>query len=320
MPSDNSSVVLSKQERPARLQVEPDTIPDDDKPPQTGNTFNIWFLKWSGGDSSSKNYTKLKFRVNIKKDSGFTKSSNNAPICLFFARGCCYLGKKCSYIHRLPRDGDYFIPTQDCFGRDKTGDYKDDMNGVGSFNKPNRTLYIGGLHMSEKMENILTKHFQEFGSIEKIRVLHNKACAFITFRLEPEAQFSKEAMQNQSLDGNEVLNIRWANEDPNPEAQKKEKRRLEEVAVNTVKGLLDQVQKKENKRTKVTVQEPVSSDDLKATSDVKALPSSEEPSGLFSATSLDVLKQINSKKRKIDSSKPKEDLTTILGYSSSDDE
>ena len=319
MPSDATIVSKSKKGKPARLQVDPETITDDDKPPQTGNVFNIWFLKWSGGDSSTKNYTKLKFRVNIKKDSGYTRAPSNAPLCLFFARGCCYLGKKCSYYHRLPSDTDYFIPTQDCFGRDKTSDYKDDMNGVGSFTKVNRTIYIGGLHMDDKMDNTLTKHFQEFGSIDKIRVLHSKACAFVTFRTENEAQFAKEAMQNQSLDGNEVLNIRWANEDPNPEAQRQEKRRLEEVTVNTIKNLLDLVSETERKTKKVTVEGPDEIEETESSSEVKALPSLETSSSLFNESSLNALKQMQSKKRKIDK-QPEKKFPTMLGYSSSDEE
>lgn len=320
MPSDVAIASKSKKVKPARLQVDPETIPDDDKPPQTGNVFNIWFLKWSGGDSSTKNFTKLKFRVNIKKDSGYTRAPSNAPLCLFFARGCCYLGKRCSYYHRLPKDTDYFIPTQDCFGRDKTSDYKDDMNGVGSFNKVNRTLYIGGLHMNDKMENTLTKHFQEFGSIEKIRVLHNKACAFITFRTENEAQFAKEAMQNQSLDGNEILNIRWANEDPNPEAQRQEKRRLEETTINTVKHLLELVSQTDNKRKKVTVEETDTIEETELPSEVKALPALETSSGLFNSSSLNALKQMQSKKRKVNETQSEKNFNTVLGYSSSDDE
>lgn len=320
MLPDSKIVSKSKKDKPARLQVDHDSIPDDDKPPQTGNVFNIWFLKWSGGDSSTKNYTKLKFRVNIKKDSGKTRAISKAPICLFFARGCCYLGKKCSYYHRLPIDTDYFIPTQDCFGRDKTCDYNDDMNGVGSFNKVNRTLYFGGLHMSDKMENILTKHFQEFGSIEKIRVLHNKACGFVTFRTENEAQFAKEAMQNQSLDGNEVLNIRWANEDPNPEAQRQEKRRLEEATINTVKSLLELVSENENQHRNVTVEEPDEAELTEVVSQSKTLPPAEASSDLFNNSALNVLKQMQSKKRKIEKNQPAKSLTTILGYSSSDEE
>lgn len=319
MPSDTSIISKSKKAKPARLQVDPDTITDDDKPPQTGNVFNIWFLKWSGGDSSTKNYTKLNFRVNIKQDSGYTKAKSKVPLCLFFARGCCYLGKKCSFYHRLPNEKDYFPPTQDCFGRDKTSEYKDDMNGVGSFNKVNRTLYVGGLHMSDKMENTLTKHFQEFGSIDKIRVLYNKACAFVTYRTEWEAQFAKEAMQNQSLDGKEVLNIRWANEDPNPEAQRQEKRRLEEASINTVKHLLELVSKNDKKRKKVVVEEPEEFEE-ETQSEVKALPPPEASTGIFNSSSLNALKQMQSDKRKLAIAQPEKSLNTMLGYSSSDEE
>lgn len=309
--------------RPARLQVDLDQIPDDDKPAQTGNIFNIWFLRWSGGDSSSNSYTKLKFRVNIAKDSGYTKATEFwSPICLFFCRGCCYHGKNCSYLHRLPNEKDYIIPTQDCFGRDKTSDYKDDMSGVGSFNKTNRTLYVGGLHMSEKIENILTKHFQEFGSIDKIRVLYSKGCAFISFRLEREAQFAKEAMQNQSLDGNEVLTIKWANEDPNPTSQQQEKRKLEELALETVKGLLAKSEKKQ-KKAKIEVQEPEDDTPENEEKPVLGLPAAESgSSSLFANSNLSVLRELKTRQRQNKEAEvPKtEALSLLAGYESSEEE
>lgn len=43
------------------------------------------------------------------------------------------------------------------------------------------------------------------------------------------AEFAKECMQNQALDANEIIMIKWANEDPNPkvvEIQEKEERRM----------------------------------------------------------------------------------------------
>lgn len=236
--------------KPARLQVDPESIPDDDRPPQTGHTFNIWYLKWAGGDSSSRNYTKLKFRVNIKKDSGYTKASPNSPICLFFARGCCYKGKKCPYLHRLPMETDFGIPTQDCFGRDKTADYRDDMSGVGLLAYANRTLYVSGIHVSDHTDSVLTRHFLEFGSIDKIKVLHGKGSAFVSFRLEAEAQFAKEAMDAQSLDGEEVISVRWANEDPNPNAQENNKRSVEERAMEAVKQLLKKRKTEPEEQTK----------------------------------------------------------------------
>lgn len=225
--------------KPARLQVDPDSINDDDKPPQTGHTFNIWYLKWAGGDLSARNYVKLKFRVNIANDSGFTRArDHDSPICFFFAKGCCYKGKECPFLHRLPQVTDRSLPAQDCFGRDKTADYRDDMGGVGLMTKSNRTLYVGGLHVSEDIDDVVSRHFLEFGTIARLRVVKAKSCAFVTFQSEAQAQFAKEAMDLQSLDGSEVLSVKWANDDPNPASQETHKRELEDVAMETVRKLL----------------------------------------------------------------------------------
>jgi hypothetical protein len=317
------SVATTKpQSKPARLQVDPDTIPDDDKPPQTGTVFNIWFLKWSGGESSNRSYVNLKFRVNIAKDAGYTKATKG-PLCLFFARGCCYRGKKCQYLHRLPLDTDYILPTQDCFGRDKTSEYNDDMDGVGSFNRTNRTLYVGGLHMNKDIENILTKHFLEFGDIEKIRVLHSKSCAFLTYRLESQAQFCKEAMQNQSLDGNEVLYIRWASEDPNPNAQKEEKRRLESIAIDTVKNLLEKVDQEDSDRKRqktFTVQEPTE-DSLEEETQHKLIAQLKPTKLSFNQTSLSILSTLRKKQVEHQKASKPENISSLIGdYESSDEE
>ena len=52
------------------------------------------------------------------------------------------------------------------------------------------------------------------------------------------AQFAKEAMSHQSLDHEENLNVRWATQDPNPMAQKREARRIEEQAAEAVRRAL----------------------------------------------------------------------------------
>lgn len=244
-------------QHPARLQVDPETITDDDKPPQTGHTFNVWYLKWAGGDSNSRDLPLLRFRVNIQQDSGYTKATDGrTPLCLFFARGCCYKGKDCHYSHRIPRASDVVLPTQDCFGRDKTSDYNDDMSGVGLLQKSNRTLYVGGAHMNDQVQEELSKHFLEFGSIEYIKVLPSKGCAFISFRLEAEAQFAKEAMNQQSLDGKDVLSVKWANDDPNPTAQQLTKRHMEQVAMDTVRELLKDEPVNANSKSKYPSKRP----------------------------------------------------------------
>ena len=52
------------------------------------------------------------------------------------------------------------------------------------------------------------------------------------------SQFAKEAMAHQSLDHNEILNVRWATVDPNPQAQKREARRIEEQAAEAIRRAL----------------------------------------------------------------------------------
>lgn len=240
-PSVLPMLSSSWHDKPARVQVNIDDIDVDDKPPQTGQVFNTWYLKWLGGTTTGRNHTPLKFRLQAARDSGRTRAKTQSPICLFYARGCCYLGEKCKYHHRLPSETDCLPPTKDCFGRDKTANYRDDMDGAGSFNKANRTLFVGGMHISESTEMMISQQFGEFARIDKVRILPSKNCAFVTCMTEPEAQFAKEAMQNQSISNNDVISVRWANEDPNPDAQRLERERMEQVSLEAVKRLLQEV-------------------------------------------------------------------------------
>lgn len=156
--------------RPARPQA--DLASMKDRPPQqTGTVFNIWYHKWSGGDREDKyaNRTKAEGRCNIARDSGYTKADKipGSYFCVFFARGVCPNGKNCNYLHRLPTVTDMFDPSVDCFGRDKHADYRDDMDGVGSFQRQNRTIYIGRIFVSDDIEEVVARHFAEWGDIER---------------------------------------------------------------------------------------------------------------------------------------------------------
>lgn len=304
----------------ARLQVNADDIVADDKPPQTGQVFNSWYLKWLGG-SSDRVYVQLRFRLDVQRDSGRTKAQRNSPICLFFARGCCYLGKKCPYYHRIPRDTDLIAPTKDCFGRDKTANYRDDMDGVGSFNRVNRTLFVGGINMNESTEMQISTNFGAFGRLDKVRVLPSKSCAFVTYMTDLEAQFAKEAMQCQTLGNNDVLSVRWANDDPNPEAHRIEQERTEQVTLDTVKRLLEQVdddfdQEPSTKRVKSQVATE-DADRATETLQIESAPAAGKTT-FFDPTSLGTLKVIRAAKEKLNAKIREEALH--LGYSSSDGE
>ncbi|KAK8153771.1 putative cell cycle control protein [Phyllosticta citrichinensis] len=233
--------IIRKKRRPARPQVDPSTFKSE-PPPQTGTIFNIWYNKWSGGDREDKYLSKhaAPSRCNVARDSGYTRADSipGSYFCLFFARGLCPKGSDCEYLHRLPTIHDMFNPNVDCFGRDKFSDYRDDMGGVGSFMRQNRTLYVGRIHVTDDIEEIVARHFQEWGQIDRIRVLNNRGVAFVTYSNEANSQFAKEAMAHQSLDHNEVLNVRWATVDPNPQAQKREAHRIEEQAAEAIRRAL----------------------------------------------------------------------------------
>jgi len=235
-----------KKLKPARKQVKAGEV-ERKETPQTGKEYNIWYNKWAGGDREDNysNKVKSQTRCNIKKDSGLTRANTTGIryCCLFFARGCCPYGWECDYLHTLP-EPDNALPdsSKDCFARDKFSDYRDDMGGVGSFNRQNRTLYVGRIKETgpgPETEEIVTRHFKEWGEIERIRVLQYRSVAFVTYVSEFGAQFAKEAMACQSLDNDEILNVRWATEDPNPVQKVAEKRRLEEVGQEAIKARMD---------------------------------------------------------------------------------
>ncbi|KAF1836906.1 RNA binding protein [Decorospora gaudefroyi] len=233
--------IIRRKRRPARPQVDPATIKPQEVA-QTGNIYNVWYNKWSGGDREDKylSKTKAQGRCNIAKDSGYTKADKTpgSYFCLFFARGVCPKGVDCEYLHRLPSVTDLFPSNVDCFGRDKHADYRDDMGGVGTFSRQNRTLYIGRIHPTDDIEEVVSRHMQEWGEIERTRVLTARGVAFVTYMNEANAQFAREAIAHQSFDNEEILNARWATQDPNPQAAKREARRIEEQAAEAIRKAL----------------------------------------------------------------------------------
>lgn len=112
------------------------------------------------------------------------------------------------------------------------------MGGVGSFMRQNRTLYVGRIHVTDDIEEIVARHFAEWGQIERTRVLNMRGVAFVTYSNLANAEFAKEAMAHQSLDNAEVLNCRWATMDPNPQAAKREARMIEEQAAEAIREAL----------------------------------------------------------------------------------
>lgn len=243
VPKSQDVTITKRKRRPARRQAESRKAADT-LPPQTGQIFNIWYGKWSGGDKEDQLAVKdhAETKCDPVRDSGWTQGdkASGAYFCLFFARGCCPNGPDCQFLHRLPQPTDMYAPNVDCFGRDKHADYRDDMGGVGSFLRQNHTLYVGRITSTEDIEEAVATHFCQWGEVERIRVLNSRGVAFVTYVHQNSAEFAKEAMAHQSLNSNEILNVRWATQDPNPQAAARDARRAEEQAAIAIRRALPQ--------------------------------------------------------------------------------
>ena len=164
--------------------------------------------------------------------------------CVRFAKGDCYYGKNCKKLHSIPTIKQMTkIPmSYDIFGREKETKNREDMGGTGAYNANCRTIYVGKLNTiklklnsnkketlnelknrkNRKMCEILARHFCEWGQIEHISYKPNLNIAFIRYYHDVPLN-----LQNNQLD-NEVLNVRWAYEDPDPKAKLRIKKENEQ--------------------------------------------------------------------------------------------
>ncbi|KAF8947781.1 Pre-mRNA-splicing factor [Haplosporangium gracile] len=248
--------------RPARKQVAKNAmlspqasgpirgVSDGGKP---GQTYNIYYDKWTGGpreDRSTQSKEKSPYRCDPVKDTGRTKGTYNpnAYFCVFFAKGCCPNGEDCGWLHRIPARQDQADTGKDVFGRERFDEHRDDRGGVGSMRSDSRTLYVGRIHPSSATEAIIEKHFSPWGELERVKVLREKGVGFVTYLNRLNAEFAKEAMANQSLDHGEIVNIRWATEDPNPKMQTMNKRKAVEMIRQVIESKLpEEVVEAENR-------------------------------------------------------------------------
>mmetsp|Transcript_13095 Transcript_13095/g.14996 ORF Transcript_13095/g.14996 Transcript_13095/m.14996 type:complete len:377 (-) Transcript_13095:157-1287(-) len=243
--------------RPAPKQA--DSLAKRDIAYQEGShEYNIWYNKFAGDYwNSEKSYEPAETRCKVALHAGRTRAdkpgAKHKYFCIWWARGKCAKGEKCNNYHRIPTYADCGHlekeMLRDVFGRERHASQRDDMDGVGSFNDSCRTLYVGRLQRSRYMDNpselkdIVTKHFSEWGEVEHINIIWRLSIAFVRYRFRTHAELAKVAMNQQALDEDEVLMIRWAYEDPNPVAKEAIKRSNADAVVAAIKSTLNQAQK-----------------------------------------------------------------------------
>lgn len=152
-------------------------------------------------------------RCVLDKDAGYTRADHNNNnktsgdsvnininkkhkrfFCIHFCHGMCAKGDECTYFHRVPTmiDDAQCEELFDCFGRQRHNKHRDDMSGVGSFMKPCRTLFVGGLlkqkyDSPKEHEEAIWKHFGEWGEVENVNIIQRLSIAFVRYRVRTSA-------------------------------------------------------------------------------------------------------------------------------------
>ncbi|KAL3144853.1 hypothetical protein ABBQ38_001957 [Trebouxia sp. C0009 RCD-2024] len=203
-----------------------------------------------------KTHQVSQYRCVVSRDAGWTRgeSARSSYCCMYFARGICHKGKDCEYLHQLPTEYHEQLLTSDhtvdIFGRDKLPGSHTGTKGVGTYDRESKTLYVnygGAGHLGAPViRQLVQDNFDEWGPIERIYNVASKTIAFVQFYWRASAEFAKEAMQNQHLKGSDMassdtLDVRWANDDPNPKAVRRVKRQYEEEYMSAVREAVNEL-------------------------------------------------------------------------------
>ena len=187
--------------------------------------YNIWYDKKIEDEIIPQRDAALT-KCNPITDCGFTKADkfekNKLFFCFHFARGNCFLGLNCSFYHHVPDLGECLKidNSKDIFGRSRFGSHRKDKMGIGNFLKETRTLRVSDFCIPQDNDNfvvgayeVLWRHFSLWGNIEDIFLLPSDNIAYIRYEHRCMAEFAKQAMSDQTLDSDEIVTIKWCEND-----------------------------------------------------------------------------------------------------------
>lgn len=152
---------------------------------------------------------------------------NRAHVCSFYVRGECTRGAECPYRHEMPITGE--LSQQNI--KDRYYGVNDPvamklLNKAGempSLEPPEdesiKTLYVGGLD-ARVNEQDLRDNFYAHGEIESIRMVLQRACAFVTYTTREGAEKAAEELSNKLVIKGLRLKLMWGRPQvPKPESE-----------------------------------------------------------------------------------------------------
>ncbi|KAK8716604.1 hypothetical protein V6N13_043910 [Hibiscus sabdariffa] len=152
---------------------------------------------------------------------------NRAHICSFYVRGECTRGAECPYRHEMPEAGE--LSQQNI--KDRYYGVNDPvalklLNKAGempSLEAPEdesiKTLYVGGLD-KRITEQDLRDNFYAHGEIEAIKMVLDKACAFVTYTTREGAEKAAEELSSKLVIKGLRLKLMWGKpQAPRPDSE-----------------------------------------------------------------------------------------------------
>ncbi|XP_002986095.2 zinc finger CCCH domain-containing protein 40 [Selaginella moellendorffii] len=153
--------------------------------------------------------------LKLQRTSPYYKR-NRAHICSFFVRGGCQRGDACPYRHEMPVTGE--LSQQNI--KDRYYGLNDPVAAkllkkaeeMSTLTPPDdttvRTLYVGGLDERVTTED-LKDNFYSYGEIESLRLVPQRACAFITYTTREDAEKAAEDLAHKLVVNGVRLKLMW---------------------------------------------------------------------------------------------------------------
>ncbi|OIW01632.1 hypothetical protein TanjilG_14631 [Lupinus angustifolius] len=141
---------------------------------------------------------------------------NRAHVCSFYIRGECTRGAECPYRHEMPVTGelsqqnikDRYYGVNDPVALKLLGKAGEMPSLEAPEDESIKTLYVGGLD-ARVTEQDLRDNFYAHGEIESIKLVLQRACAFVTYTTREGAEKAAEELSNKLVIKGLRLKLMW---------------------------------------------------------------------------------------------------------------
>ncbi|KAF2538376.1 hypothetical protein F2Q70_00006684 [Brassica cretica] len=142
---------------------------------------------------------------------------NQPHVCSFNSIGKCTRGAGCAFRHEMPKTGelshqnikDRYYGENDPVAMKLLRKAGETSTLEPPEDESIKTLYIGGLNSGTILEHDIRDQFYAYGEIQSIRILAEKACAFVTYTTRQGAEKAMQELSNRLVINGQRLKLTW---------------------------------------------------------------------------------------------------------------